>query len=72
MTAMICQSMTSVMPEAPENQYGFTGRGKTRQRCHPESPSGVRDLHLNWHWQLNWHLPFLPSEISNLKFPMAL
>ena len=43
--------------------------------CHPEPASGVRDLHLQWHlrWHWQWHLqlpkplPFLQSEISNLK-----
>ncbi len=55
---------------------GFTGRGKKPDGCHPESPLGVRDLHSHcylrwyspWHCRLPFHLPFLPSEISNLKF----
>jgi len=48
---------------------------KKNRHCHPEPPSGVRDLHLHWclHWhcRLPFHLPFLPSEISNLKFEIS-
>ena len=62
MIALFCQGMTSVMPQEPRYQHGFTGRGKRRQRCHPEAPLGVRDLHLRWylHWhlRLHWNLLF--------------
>src|SRR5580658_9011378 len=36
---------------------------KKNRHCHPEPPSGVRDLHL--HWCLHWHcrLPF-PSQVD--------
>jgi hypothetical protein len=71
----LCQGMTLVMPQVPQNKYGFTGRGKNRHHCHPEPPSGVRDLHLhwylNWYRRLHWNFPSLPSEISNLKFEIS-
>src|ERR1700733_12151919 len=41
-----------------------------RHRCHPESPSGVRDLHL--HLPSLSPSPFLRSEVSNLKFEIAV
>jgi hypothetical protein len=37
----------------------------------PNPPFRVRDLHWHWHWHWHWLLPFLPSEISNLKFEIA-
>jgi hypothetical protein len=72
-----CQGMALVMPQVPANKCGFTGRGKKPRGCHPESPLGVRDLHLHWHLHSPWHchlplhLPFLLSEISNLKFEIS-
>jgi hypothetical protein len=39
--------------------------------CDPQAPSGVKDLHSNWHSPSNWNLPFLPSEISNLRFEIS-
>ena len=45
----ICRGTTSVVPK------------KRTNRCHPESPFGVRDL----------HLLFPQSEISNLKFEIS-
>jgi hypothetical protein len=46
--------------------HGFTGYREKLSRCHPESPLGVRDLHLPS------PLPFPQFEISNLKFEISV
>ena len=82
-SATFCQGMTyypersrrTVMPKAPQNHHGFTGCAKKPDCRNPESPLGVRDLHshcdLYRHWCSHWTLPFLQSEISNLKFEIS-
>jgi hypothetical protein len=61
------------MPQPPNHRHCFTGRGKKPKGCHPESPLAVRDLHWysSLHCRWSWHLPFLLSEISNLKFEIS-
>jgi hypothetical protein len=67
------------MPQVPQNQFGFAGRGIKTRACHLESPLGARDLHSHWNlrWilhcysHLQWLLLFLPFEISNLKFEIS-
>jgi hypothetical protein len=63
----ICQGTTSVVPQMPQIDYGFSRSGKNPHSCHPESPAGIRDLHFH----LPLLLPFLQSEISNLKFEIS-
>jgi hypothetical protein len=55
------KNRTSAAKQAPK---------KKPHGCHPESPSGLRDLHLHCYRHLHW--PFLPSEISNLKFEISV